>query len=174
MTANTAPSRSRRRKTEGGYTLVELLVVITIIGILVAILLPVIFGVIRSGQRKQAAAEITGLDSALRAYYSDVGHYPADTGEPGQAVTANLVSVLSGQDVAGQNPHRKLYLQFKSTSLDAGVFVDPWGKPYWISTDTNLDGQNGPRKLPAPVLVWSGGPDEDPFPPNDKDNLASW
>ena len=38
----------------------------------------------------------------------------------------------------------------------------------------DLDGQNGPRKLPAPVLVWSGGPDEDPLPPNDKDNLVSW
>ena len=151
------------------FTLIELMVVITIIGILVAILLPVIGAVFTSGEKAQARAEVHALEIAARKYYDDFNDFPAGTGEPGQKATQALVELLSGG-----NSKKKIYMEFKESSIKDGFFVDPWGYPYWISTDTNLDGMNGTGKVRKRVLVWSGGPDGKPDAPNEKDNVASW
>lgn len=163
---NKAPRRA--------FTLIELMVVITIIGILVAILLPVIGAVFTSGEKSQARAEIAGLEAALRKYYDDYNKFPPGTGEPGQESTESLAKLLSGVNEGGNNPREKMYMEFKPSSISGGKFVDPWGKAYWVSTDTNLDGANGTGQVRRRVLVWSGGPDGLTNAPNEKDNVASW
>jgi prepilin-type N-terminal cleavage/methylation domain-containing protein len=68
----TLASRQRRR----GFTLVELLVVITIIGMLMAILVPTVFGVLYRARNTRIALEIGALSQAIEAYKNEAGDYP--------------------------------------------------------------------------------------------------
>jgi prepilin-type N-terminal cleavage/methylation domain-containing protein len=68
------PSASRRRRA--GFTLVELLTVIAIIGILAALLLPALAAVKRSAQKAKAQTEMQGLATAIQAYDSAYGRFP--------------------------------------------------------------------------------------------------
>ncbi len=66
------PCASSRR----GFTLVELLVVLTIIGLLMAILVPTVFVVIGKAKNTKIALEIANLSQGLEAYRLDAGDYP--------------------------------------------------------------------------------------------------
>ena len=150
----------------------ELMVVITIIGILLGILLPVINAVIRNAQKQQAETEVKALEIALRGYQTRYNRFPPGTGEPGQPVRQAVLDILSGVNSGGDNPAGARFLEYKSSSVQNGEYVDPWGKPYQVSTDTNLDNRNGSHSVPRPILVWSGGPDEDLSTIND--NIKNW
>lgn len=64
------------RKKRVGFTLVELLVVIAVIAVLVAILMPVISGVQEKARQARCLANMIQINTALRAYKADYGHYP--------------------------------------------------------------------------------------------------
>src|SRR6476620_6338918 len=96
-----------------GFSLVELLVVIIILGLLAGLVGPRLFG--RVGQSKQAAAkaQIELFGAALDQYRLDVGAYP-----PG---TVGLSALIQSPNVANWNgPYLKKNY----------VPLDPWGKPY--------------------------------------------
>lgn len=72
----TQTPRTQARKTIRGFTLVEMLLVITIIGILAALVIPKMMG--RSEQARQAAvrSDIAAVKTALDAFEVDSGFYP--------------------------------------------------------------------------------------------------
>ncbi|WP_454918094.1 type II secretion system major pseudopilin GspG [Xanthobacter sediminis] len=108
------PLSLRRRGGEGGYTLVELLVVITIIGLIVALVGPRVLGYLGDSKVKTAKIQIQGFSSALDLFYLDAGRYPS-TPEG----LAALVQRPSGVSV------------WNGPYLKGGVVpTDPWGKPY--------------------------------------------
>lgn len=105
--------RSRGRASECGFTLLELLVVMVIIGLLAGYVGPKYFSQIGKSEVKVARAQMDALGKALDQFRLDMGHYP--TTEQG---LASLVS-------APANAAR-----WDGPYLQKGVPVDPWGNAY--------------------------------------------
>jgi general secretion pathway protein G len=66
----------RRKKGEQGFTLIELMVVIVILGILAGLIIPRIMGRPDEARRAKARMQIESLDTALKLYRLDSGNYP--------------------------------------------------------------------------------------------------
>jgi general secretion pathway protein G len=106
-------STDRRGASQRGFTLLELLVVMVIIGLLAGYVAPKFFAHIGKSETKVARAQIDSLEKALEAYRLDMGAYPST--EQGLAA---LVS---------QPPNEG---RWSGPYLKKGVPTDPWGKPY--------------------------------------------
>jgi general secretion pathway protein G len=109
------PTRVPRRPAlaQAGFTLLELLVVILIIGLLTAIVAPRVLGQMGRAEQTAARAQLDALDKALQNYRIDVGRFPSTA----QGLKALLVAP------AGEPRWRGPYLQ-------AEVPPDPWGEAY--------------------------------------------
>lgn len=83
-----------RRQRGKAFTLVELLVVISIIAILAGLLFPVIQGISRNRLRRRAQAEMKKIELAIEVYKDKRNSYPPDN--PGNIVSNQLFYELSG------------------------------------------------------------------------------
>src|SRR5690349_15469472 len=77
-------SRLRAKKQDEGFTLIELLVVVVIIGVLVAIAVPVYLNYRQGAADKSAQSDVRSAISAIEQYYTDNGN-----AYPSTAVTAD-------------------------------------------------------------------------------------
>ncbi len=121
------------RRAEEGYTLVELLVVLAILGLLATIATTQVLRYFASAKVSTAHAQLESFSSALDLYKLDVGHYPTSQ----EGLAALKVKPPSADNWNG--PYVKA-----TTSLN-----DPWGHPY----DYAAPGRHGEFDLS------SNGPD---------------
>lgn len=77
----TAPQSKSHRTGRRGFTLVELLVVITVIAILVGLLLPAVFGIFKSTGEMTITNDIQRLSAAVEQFKTKHGFYPSDFSE---------------------------------------------------------------------------------------------
>ena len=104
----------RKRPTSlAGFTLLELLVVMVIIGLLVGYVGPRYFAQIGKSEIKAARAQIDGLEKAVEHFRIDTGHFP--TTDQG----LNVLFVKPANEPKWRGPYLK-----KEAPLD------PWGNPY--------------------------------------------
>jgi len=96
---------------KGGFTLVELLVVMVIIATLAGLTLSTIQFVVNEGKRKRAVAEITTLGLAIGAYKADYGDYPRD------ANYTDMLDARSDPDARIPPPTSSPYLMPASVAL---------------------------------------------------------
>ena len=88
-------SRLRAKKQDEGFTLIELLVVVVIIGVLVAIAVPVYLNYRQGAADKSAQSDVRGAISAIEQYYTDNGNaYPI-----GFASQATSPITIGGQKI---------------------------------------------------------------------------
>ncbi len=112
MTARKATGLRSRAGLAAGFTLLELLVVMVIIGLLAGLVAPRYFAQVGKSQVKVARAQLDALDKALDQFRLDVGRYPT-TEEGLQA----LVAAPTGET------------RWAGPYLKKGVPADPWGRP---------------------------------------------
>jgi general secretion pathway protein G len=106
-------ARSTHTHSQRGFTLLELLVVLVVLGLLAGIVAPKYFSQLGRSQVKVARAQIEGLSKALDLYRLEVGHYP--TTEQGLAALV----VAPAEETRWTGPY-----------LQKAVPQDPWGRNY--------------------------------------------
>lgn len=112
------PRTSRKRDATGGFTLVELLVVLVIMSLVMGLVGPRVLGYLSSSRVRAAKLQIQSFSTALDLFYLDMGRYP--TSSEGLAALARAP--------AGQGHWAGPYVQ------QATVPADPWGAPYEYRT----------------------------------------
>jgi general secretion pathway protein G len=136
-----------QRISEWGFTLLELLVVMVIIGLLAGYVGPKYFAQIGKSEVKTARAQIDALGKALDQYRLDTGHYP--NSEQGLMALFTAPS----DEPKWQGP----YLQKTPPP-------DPWGKPYLYK----MPGERSEYDL------WSFGKDEQAGGSNEAADIGNW
>jgi general secretion pathway protein G len=101
------------RRSEKGFTLIELIVVVVILALLAAVVGPKIAGKLSQSKDKITKIQITQLEGALQYYSFEVGRHPT-TAEGLEALIRN-----PGTSEAWKGPY-----------LEKDLPKDPWGKSY--------------------------------------------
>jgi general secretion pathway protein G len=130
-----------------GFTLLELLVVMVIIGLLAGFVAPKLFAQIGKSEVKVARAQIESLGKALDQYRIDTGRYPSSA----QGLAALVAR--PGDEARWAGPY-----------LAKAVPADPWGRPYQYRSP----GEHGDYDL------WSGGKDGAQAAASAEPELRSW
>jgi general secretion pathway protein G len=115
------PGRERAGACRG-FTLLELLVVMVILGLLVGYVAPKFFGQVGKSEVKTAKAQIESLEKALDLYRLDTGHYP------NTEVGLKALNTKPDEEPKWNGPY-----------LKKDVPLDPWGRAYLYK----LPGEHG-------------------------------
>lgn len=136
-----------RRRSHQGFTLLELLVVLVIIGLLVGYVAPRFFSQVGKSEVKVARAQLKALEDALDQYRLDVGHYPS-----------------TDQGLAALNAQPAGEARWQGPYLRKAVPNDPWGNAYQYQApgshgeydlaSLGKDGQPGGTGEAADIASW--------------------
>jgi len=108
----------RKKRNQQGFTLIELMVVIVILGILAGLIIPRIMGRPDEARQAKARIQVEGIETALKMYKLDNGQYPTTE----QGLQALVAAPSSG--TALKNWRQGGYLE------KGKVPKDPWGNDF--------------------------------------------
>ncbi len=131
-----------------GFTLVELLIVLIILGLIASIAGPNVMKYLGSSKAKTAKLQIKEIESALELFYLDTGRYPSSS--------AGLKELVGNETslIGWNGPYFK----------QASVPLDPWGNQYLYK----IPGEHGPFDLT------SLGADNQPGGEGDDRDISNW
>ena len=139
------------RKAARGFTLIEIMVVVVIIGLLAAFILPNVFGNVIKAQIAKVKGDIQGIETALTMYKLDNYKYPS--------TDLGLAALV-------QRPNDPTVRNWREGGYIKRVSKDPWGNPYqYVFPGTHgqeydlysfgADGQEGGEGENADIGNWN-------------------
>ena len=148
---------------KNAFTLMELIVVMTVIIALGGILLPQVNRVLTQARESKAKAELEHIKGAMLAYKNDTGELPPKSAVFGEAnITAAILNALLTDDSAGG---------WDGPYIDKSVFTDPWGNVYrYADNDGTASkaisyllsyGPNGSNNMTNPHLITASNGGDD-------------
>ncbi len=142
--------KSNLLRGQKGFTLIEIMVVVVILGILAGIVVPRLLDRPEEARRTQAAVQIKSLQEALALYRLDNGFYPT---------TEQGLQALVSKPQVGRIPNR-----YRDGGYIARIPLDPWGNQYvflspGIHDEIDIisygaDGQPGGEGRDADINSW--------------------
>jgi general secretion pathway protein G len=139
---------TRRRAVQAGFTLIELMVVLVIIGVLAALIVPNVLDRADDARATAAKTDVNNLMQALKLYRLDNQRYPSS--EQG------LQALVAKPSAGAVPPNWKPYLEKLPN--------DPWGRPYQYLNpgvkgeidvmSFGADGQSGGEGKNADIGSW--------------------
>lgn len=147
-----------KKHLQKGFTIVELLIVIVVIGILAALVLNTFSGVQRRARDTERQTDVNSIATQLEVYYNDNGGYPVLTGslDTDSWVTANLKGIdiqstrapgatansMNATANVTQGAADKDHYGYKTFATDGSTACEtapcPKFKLYWLKEDTNV------------------------------------
>ncbi|ATC93387.1 type II secretion system major pseudopilin GspG [Pseudoalteromonas tunicata] len=100
--------KQRNSAPQSGFTMMELLIVIVILGLLMSLVAPKFFNKLSTAERGIAATQMSAFETALDTYRLDLGKYPQ-----------KLEDLRAGTEPRWDGPY-----------LPKDIPLDPWGNPY--------------------------------------------
>ena len=141
-------ARTARRRLAAGFTLIELMVVLVIIGVLAALIVPNVLDRADDARSTAARTDVTNLMQALKLYRLDNQRYPTSE----QGLQALVARPSSGPPPINWKPYQEKLPN------------DPWGRPYQylspgIKGEVDVmsfgaDGQSGGEGKDADIGSW--------------------
>lgn len=113
---NKSVKHSKKRNKQAGFTLLELMIVIVILGILGAIVAPQFMDEPHKARVVQAKMQIANLSTAIKKFYLDNGFYPA---------TEQGLEALIEEPRVGKTPRN-----YPTNGYISKLPLDPWGNDY--------------------------------------------
>jgi len=144
---------NRRAGARGGFTLLELLMVILVIGVLMALLLSAVMKMMGAAKSHRAQAAALALRTACETYHGRYHVWPC----PEAHLEGGVDRTYAGGGAGGNNtiaayllgddgPHAgevasDPYIDLADYPTDEhGNLLSPWGRPYKVTVDINYDG----------------------------------
>ncbi|MDC0325312.1 type II secretion system major pseudopilin GspG [bacterium] len=143
------PETARNKSLQSGFTLVEIMVVVVILGILAATIIPQFIGTAHDAKVSMARANIVELESAVEKFYIHMDRYPSS--EEG-------LEVLVTEPTDGAGKWRGPYIKI--------LRPDPWGNPYQYTNP----GQHGSMTFD----LWSRGSDSADGGEAESADISNW
>ncbi len=182
------------------FTLIEILVVITIIAVLIGIAFPAVTGVMRKAKKVKAQAALKDITLGIKNYQVEYNRYPLPPGQTSEQPIpltqgSSVLKILMGTNDSKMNPREITYIEPPMGKDGAGgltgsegnyALMDPWGQAYEVIIDANYDNKisnpdlknedptissGAPPFLVMGVVGFSSGEDKKA---NTKDDVVSW
>jgi len=138
------------KMNQRGFTLIEIMVVVVILGILAGIVVPRLLERPEEARRTKAAVQIRSFEEAIGLFKLDNGFYPS---------TEQGLKALVEKPTTGRIPSR-----YREGGYVKKVPVDPWGQPYlYLSPGTHDD-----------YDLFSYGPDGESGGEDENADIGNW